>query len=293
MVDALRPLVQRIVDEALDVIDGRAAFDVVASLAYPLPATVIGALLGLPPDARERFKEWTVRTSAAFGSPTPDPMLTRAGDEALRDAHSWLDGLIEERRAVPRDDLLSALAAAEAVDDGISRAEALTVSVSMMTAGHETVTFLIASGVLALLQHPDQRARLVERPEEIDRAIEEMLRYEAPSQQNLRVAAHDVMLGGSLIRAGDPVRFVASSANRDPDVFPHPDVFDITRDPNRHLSFGVGPHFCIGATLARMEARLAIQGLLARFPRLRLVERPIQWQPNVINRGVTGLWVEP
>jgi cytochrome P450 len=197
--------------------------------------------------------------------------------------------LIRARRAEPRDDLTSALIAAEADGAGLSEEEMIANLILLGVAGQETTTNLITTGVLTLLRHPEATARLRADPSRIPAAVEEMLRFESPSQHTARLAPHDLVLGGQAIRKGQAVIAVIGAANRDPGRFPDPDTFNIDRPDNRHLAFGWASHFCFGAPLARMEGQIAIEALLRRFPNLALVPSPLTWRENLGLRGLTGL----
>jgi cytochrome P450 len=285
VVEALRPRVQEIVDDLLDAAHDRGGMDAIADFAYPLPATVIAELLGAPPDTLDDFKRWSdgILSFQGTGQTTTDT-LDRAQRD-LSEMRAFLSELLELRRRTPADDLLSRMVAAEADGDKLSSAELLTTCVTLLTAGHETTTNLIGNGLLALLRHPDQLRRLRDDPSLMPTAVEEMLRFESPLQRNPRRIAEDLELGGRTLRRGDFVLQVLGAANRDPARFPDPHRFDIARQPNRHLAFGHGIHFCLGAPLARIEAPIALGTLLRRFPDLRLAADHAEWQPHGLLRA--------
>ncbi|MDQ3475936.1 MAG: cytochrome P450 [Actinomycetota bacterium] len=287
IVEQLRPRVQVLVDELLDAVQDRGEMDVIRDLAYPLPATVIAELFGAPAQDRDRFKAWSGGILAFQGTGNPAPEVIEGSQRDLLEMRAFLSDLAEERRRSPRDDLLSRLVAAEG--DKLSEAELLTTCVTLLTAGHETTTNLIGNGLFTLLRTPDQLRLLRANPELMPTAVEEMLRYESPLQRNPRCVTEDVELGGKRLRRGDYVMQVLGAANRDSDQFPDPDRFDITRHPNRHVAFGFGIHFCIGAPLARLEAPVAIGAILRRMPRLRLVADAVRWQEHGLLRGLTSL----
>jgi cytochrome P450 len=265
-------------------LDGLAASggtaDVIAQLALPLPVLVVAQLVGFPDGERatlRRFSDELLRS----GNPA---QVHRAG---LRFA-GYLTERIEERRADLGDDLLSRLIRAQGAPDGLSRAELLSSVFQLLLAGDETTVNLIGMAVLELLRHPGQLARLRARPELIDPAVEEVLRYNGPvGHARPSYALDDVRIGGRLIARGDTVVPILIAANRDPEVFAEPDAFEIGRVPNRHLGLGAGVHYCLGAPLARLQARAAVGGLVRRFPGLALATDPaaLEWAPDLFLRG--------
>ena len=289
VVERLRPRVQALVDGFLDAVQDRGEMDVVRDLAYPLPATVIAELLGAPPADRDRFKAWTAGIMAFQGTGRARPEVVEESQRHLLEMRAFLADLAARRRREPREDLMSGLVAAEAAGDKLTEAELLTTCVTLLTAGHETTTSLIGSGLYTLLRHPDQLALLRERPDLMPSAVEEMLRYESPLQRNPRRIAVDVELRGRQLRTGDYVMQVLGSANRDPAQFPDPDRFDIARQPNRHVAFGFGVHFCLGAPLARLEAPIAVGTVLRRMPNLRLATEAVEWHRHGLLRGLVSL----
>lgn len=289
VVERLRPRIQALVDELLDAVQGRGEMDLIRDFAYPLPATVIAELLGAPPEDRDRFKYWSEGILAFQGlGRVPLEIFERSQHDVL-EMRAFIGDLLERRRRAPSDDLLSRLAAAEAAGDRLSEAEMLTMCVTLLVGGHETTTHLIGSGLLTLLRHPEQLRRLREEPGLMPTAVEEMLRYESPVQRNPRRVVEDVELGDKLLRRGDFVLQILGAANRDPAHFAEPERFDIAREPNRHVAFGYGIHFCVGAPLARLEAQLAIDTVLRRFPRLALVTDRVEWQEHGLLRALTAL----
>ena len=291
VVEQLRPRIQALVDGYLDAVQDRGEMDVVRDLAYPLPATVIAELLGAPPEDRDRFKRWTAGIMAFQGTGRVRPEVIEESQRALLEMRAFLTDLAEQRRRAPREDLMSRLVEAEEEGEKLTHAELMTTCVTLLTAGHETTTSLIGSGLYTLLRHPDQLRVLRERPDLMPSAIEEMLRYESPLQRNPRSVAADVELDGKRLRRGDYVMQVLGAANRDPAQFPEPDRFDVTRQPNRHVAFGFGIHFCVGASLARLEAPIAIESVLRRMPRLKLAvdHDAIRWHQHGLLRGLTSL----
>ncbi|MFE1409970.1 cytochrome P450 [Streptomyces sp. NPDC085524] len=287
-VEALRPRVQQITDELLDAMAARRerTADLVKALAFPLPMTVICELLGVPGLDRYRFSSWS-REIVAPGAGSPD-------GAAHRQLSGYLADLVEAKAKDPGEDLLSALIRTRGdADDALSPDEVIGMAFLLLVAGHETTVNLIGNGVRALLAHPAQLADLrADYDGLLDGAVEEMLRYEGPVQNaTYRYAREDVDLGSAVIPAGATVLVSLASADRDPGKYEAPDTFDIRRAPQGHLAFGHGPHFCIGAPLARMEGRIAIRGLLERFPELAQdpAGGPPAWQRGSLMRGVTRL----
>ena len=266
-VEGLRGRIADHVDGYLAPHRGTGRIELVADLAHPLPAVVIAEMAGFPVEDRERFRDWTYRiNSFFFQSGTADPVAAEDANAAVVEARTWIHGLLEERRAHPKDDLLTALVAAEYEGGRLTEAELLSTAITLFLGGHDTTTQLIALGMSALVRHPDQLALLRERPDLVPAAVEEMLRYDAPFQMNLRYVTEDVELGGRTLRAGDLVRQALGSGSRDPDRFEEPDAFRIERPPARHLSFGLGHHFCLGAPLARLQAQVAVEALVGQLP---------------------------
>lgn len=276
-VERLRPQIEALVDEMLDQVADRGEMEVVRDLAYPLPATVIALMLGAPPEDRDRFKQWSDDIVALQESDLA-PETVRQARHSIEEMKLFLADLLRQRRAKPEDDLLSNLAAVEEDGRSLTTDELLATCVTLLIAGHETTTSLIASGLLTLLRHPDQLAQLRRDPELIGAAIEEIVRYESPIQRDFRRVATDIEFGGHQMRAGSLVFQMLGAANRDPKYFSDPDRFDINREKRRHLAFGYGIHFCVGAPLARLEGPIAIMAVLRRMPDLTLATDDIVWQ---------------
>ena len=292
-VERAHAFIQQTVDDLIDAVEPTGRIDLIADLAYPLPTIVFSQMFGLPTEQRDRFKGWSDRIIAFHGTGRARPDVVRRSQEALLAARQWMGGLVEDRRREPRDDVLTALALAEEQGRGLSEIELLSTCITFMVGGHETTTNLVGNGMLALLRHPDQLRLLTEHPDLIDGAVEEMLRYDAPTHRAQRLAAQDHELAGCRIRKGQRVEPVLAAANRDPQRFEDPNRFDVTRSKNAHLSFGLGIHFCTGAALARLEGRIAVETLLRRLPKLRLSEdAPIEWHPNSFFRGLKALHLE-
>ncbi|MFN8619980.1 MAG: cytochrome P450 [Chloroflexota bacterium] len=270
-IEALRPRIAALVDEHLDRVIPTGRMELIADLAHPLPAIVIAELAGFPVEDRELFRLWTNRINAFFfASGVAVPEAGDSANGAIVEARAWIRPLLDDRRAHPRDDLLTALGAVEIDGERLTEAEVLSTAITLFLGGHDTTTGLIALGMSALVRHPDQLALLRERPDLVPAAVEEMLRYDAPFQLNLRYVTEDVELRGRVLHRGDLVRQALGSANRDPGRWPDPDRFWIERPAGRHLAFGLGPHFCLGSALARLQAQVAVEAMVRRLPGLRL-----------------------
>ncbi|MFI6448794.1 cytochrome P450 [Kitasatospora sp. NPDC050543] len=286
-INGLRPRIQQTTDRLLDALAaaGRGA-DLVATVARPLPVTVICELLGVPVADQEQFGAW----SRVYLSVTANSAEEIEG--AAASLKGYLAQLIQEKRRQPGDDLLSDLANA-AQEERLDEDELVTFGVTLLVAGVETVAHSISGGVLALLRHPEQWELLRERPELIEGSVDELVRYTpaAVSGGTVRVALEDVELGGTLVRAGEAVLPAVISADRDSTVFTDPDRLNVTRSPNPHIGFGHGPHRCLGAQLARAELAIAVGSLVARFPGLRLdvAVEDLEWDLRTMQRGPRAL----
>ncbi|WP_416963857.1 cytochrome P450 family protein [Streptomyces sp. Agncl-13] len=283
-VEELRPRVQRITDDLLDEMLPSGRADLVESLSYPLPITVICELLGVPELDRAEFRKLSTEVVAPTSSGTEYDAFVRLAE--------YLADLIEDKRcAGPSDDLLGDLIRTTAEDgDRLSPQELRGMAFILLIAGHETTVNLLTSGIHALLTHPDQLAALHADMTLLDGAIEEMLRYEGPVENGtFRFAAEPLEIAGTPVERGDPVMVGLTAADRDGDRFPAPDHFDIRRDTRGHLAFGHGIHYCLGAPLARLEARTAIRTLLERAPGLTLGGPPGDWLPGMLMRGMRAL----
>jgi cytochrome P450 len=292
-VEELAPFIHNFVDKVLTAAQARGRMDVMAELAVPLPATVIAEMLGVPAEDRDRFKQWSDDTSAAVGNLPSNlsPDVLRKSMTATEELQNYFRGIIAQRRAEPRHDLISALVKAQDEGDRLSETELLANSVLLLNAGHETTTNLIGNGTFALLRHPDQMQRLRDNPALLPTAIEELLRYDSPVQFTSRILKADMKLGGKVLRTGQNVLLLLGAANRDPEQFPDPDRLDVGRPDNKHLAFGLGSHFCLGAPLARLEGRLVFEALLSRAPNLRLDGPPPRYRQNFNLRGLESLHV--
>jgi cytochrome P450 len=285
---ALTPRISAIMQELLEQIEDQAAFDLIETIAYPLPVIVMAELLGVPPEDRDQFKVWSNQRARTL-EPT---MTARERQDALRAAQefdAYFLKIIEARRVAPQDDLISTLAAAEEAGDTLSQSELLVMLRLLLVAGNETTTNLIGNGMLALLRHPDQLQALRDDSGLMASAIEELLRYDAPVQVDGRTVMEDVEIDGHRLTRGQGVVLLIGSANHDPDVFSHPERLDITRDEASHIAFGRGIHHCLGAPLARLEGRIAFAALLQRFADLRLLTDHPPFKDNVVLRGLQTL----
>jgi cytochrome P450 len=279
MVEQLRPRIQAIADELLDTTEAAGEGDLSAEYAFPLPIIVIAELLGVPPADRDRFRVWT----DAIVTPALGPGELEKFFALMGEFVAYLGELFATRRAAPTDDLVSALLTARDEGDALSEEEVFGMVVLLIVAGHETTVGLVGNAVLNLLTHPDQLTLVRSDSALIPGCIEEVLRYEGPVERALnRWAAADVELGGHTIARGDLVIVVLGSADRDPSRFADPDVLDVTREDTRHLAFGRGSHYCLGAPLARLEAVIALETLLHRRPNLRLAapREELVWRPT-------------
>jgi cytochrome P450 len=293
-IEGLRPRVQAIADALLDAVEtrgretGRREMELIDDFAYPLPLTVIAEMLGIPHADREAFRVWS-QAAVSFSPADPaNPEVTAKLVEFI----AYLRRLVAEKRAEPRDDLLSGLVLAEAEGDKLSENELLSMIFVLIVAGHETTVNLIANGTLALFDHPDQFARLREHPELLKPAIEEMLRYTGPVEMSLtRWVRADTEFGGVQMRRGQQIMALLASDNRDEAQFPDAGRFDVAREPNRHIAFGTGIHTCLGATLARLEGQIAFATLLSRMPDLALAipRDAVQWRAGTFLRSLTRL----
>ena len=291
VVEGLRPRIQQIVDDIVDRARDARSMEVIGDLAYPLPVTVISEMLGVPAGDHASIRQWSAdiaRSLDAIGLAL-EPEVVERGRVARRAIGEYFRQLLPERRRHPRNDLLSLLIAAEEAGDKLSEPELLSTCVLLYIAGHETTVNLIGNGLLALLRHPDQLARLRADPGLVPSAVEELLRYDGPVQQTARFATADVELGGQRIDKGAMVVTLIGAANRDPAQFPDPDRLDVGRADNRHIAFGFGIHFCLGAPLARLEGQVALGTLVRRLPDLALASDHVEWRESQVLRGLKAL----
>ncbi len=290
LIEQMRERVQTLANELLDAVSRKGEMDLIRDYALPLPMTIITEILGVPIQDRDKFHKWSkvlVSVNQFNANWRLIPVIWKF--------NRYLRRFFKVRRDDLRDDLVSALIQAEETGDGMSEDELLAMVFLLLVAGHETTVNLIGSGTLELLQHPDQMGKLRRDPSLIKSAVEELLRYTAPVFMSTeRYAREDVTIQGVTIPRGAMTLGVIGSANRDETVFANPDTLDIEREPNKHLSFGHGIHFCLGASLARLETEVAINTLLGRMSDLRLKGSPesLHWRPGLILRGLDALPVK-
>jgi cytochrome P450 len=291
VVEGLRPRIQQIVDGLLERARGAGGMDLIEEFAYPIPVIVICEMLGVPVEDHERFKGWSLDIARGLDSVLlpPDSEVPRRSIASRNALANYFRELIARRRASPRADMLSALIAAEEAGDKLSENELLATCILLLIAGHETTVNLIGNGTLALLRHPDQLRRLRDNPALIGSAVEEVLRYDGPVQRTARIPSEDVVIGGQIIGKGEMVMPFIGAADRDPAQFPEPDRLDITRTDNRHIAFGWGIHFCLGAPLARVEGQIAINTLVQRLPKLELATAAPEFRQSLTLRGLKSL----
>jgi cytochrome P450 PksS len=288
LVEQMRERIERLANGLLDQVRDRGRIDLMRDYAVPIPTTVIAEMLGVPVEDRHRFQRWS--SALVTANPTWWGTLTLIPNAwaLLR----YIRKQIRARRAAPRDDLITALVQAEEAGEKLSEDELVAMITLLLIAGHETTVNLIGNGTLALLRHPDQLARLHDDPKLIRPAVEELLRYDSPLMTATeRFAREDVTVAGVTIPRGEMVFAVIASANRDDRQFPHADTLDIGREPNRHLTFGHGAHYCVGAPLARLEGQIAIGTLIARAAELQLAVPPegLRWRRGLVLRGLASL----
>lgn len=289
-VENMRAHIRRCANDLLDQVHGQDTFCMMESFSNLLPQRVIASLLGLPPEDFPRCVAWANVIGRIF-----DPLVSLEEYAALNQCSiefmDYLRGLIAKRRLEPQDDLISALIEARDEGDRLSEAELVSIIIINFGAGEETVVSLLGNGCLALIQHPEQRRNLIERPDLMPNAVEEILRYDAPLQMTSRTALEDVEMGGKLIAKGDQVYVALGSANRDPEQFADPDRLDFERERPHHMSFADGHHYCVGAQLARIEAQEAFAAVLERYPNMAMQEQELTYRDHTVLRCMNNLHV--
>ena len=288
-IEGLREHISELVDQLLEDIEPGEPWDLIEILANPLPGLAIAELVGVPTSDQEKFTHWANEYGAWLGAFGPDEELRFRANVAAIELSGYLRDLVQERRKQPQDDLLTGLIQAEDEGNRLNEQEMISTVFLLLFAGNETTTNLIGNGILTLLRHPVELERLRENPNLMRTAIEELLRFDGPVQLTTRFAAEPIELDGHVIQPGDHIEFVLGAANRDPEEFEDPDRLDLGRRPNRHIGFGHGIHFCLGAPLARAQGQVAITTLINRYPTLALADENIQWRHNPILRGLEGL----
>ena len=287
-IERLRPRIQQLVDDVLDVAAERGSMELVDELAFTMPFQVISDMLALPTDRSDEIRDWSQALTASL-EPTADDRVMDEAEAASVQMGDYLRDVIEQRRTHLGDDLLSALLVVEEAGDRLSTAELLSFVVLLYVAGHETTVNLIGNGTLALLRHPDELRRWANDPSYDNTAVDELLRYDGPVQQTVRVPTQNVRYGDVEVAAGTMVMTVLGAANHDPGVFDDPHVLRLDRaNAGRHLAFSGGVHYCLGASLAKLEASVAIGSLIRRFPDVQLAGEP-HWRDRLTIRGVDHL----
>ena len=289
VVQGMRQRIEQLVEDLLEKVDDTGRMDLISDLAHPLPVVLIAEVLGLPAEDRKEFKQWSDDIVAFLGTGRAMAERAERAQRSMLDLTNYYRGIMAQRRKHPKDDLISSLLAAEEDSDKLSEEELLATCVTLLSGGHETTTNLIGNGMLALLRNPEELQKLSAHPSLIVNATEELLRYDSPVQRAERVAIEEFEIDGKAIEKGQRVFLMLGAANRDPLQFPAPDRLDIARKPNRHIAFGLGIHFCVGAPLTRLEGQIAIDTLLRRLPQLRLVSERLEWQENIAIRGLNSL----
>lgn len=287
LIEGMRDQIQVLTNELLDAAEPKGSMDLIADFALPLPLTMIGRILGVPAEDNPKFHRWTRTVVSAGTNRNPFVLVP-----AVMGFMGYLKKLIQERRLHPKDDLVTALVQAKEGSEQLSEDEIVAMIFLLLSAGHETTVNLIGSGVLALLEHPDQLEKLRSEPTLIRTAVEELLRFVCPAEMATeRYAREDVTIAGTTIPRGELVLAVIGSANRDANYFDNPDSLDIARENNKHLAFGQGIHYCVGAPLTRLEGQIALSTLVQRMPNLRLSIAPeqLRWRGGFILRGLEAL----
>jgi pimeloyl-[acyl-carrier protein] synthase len=288
-VAALRNRIQQLANELLDAVAPSGRMDVLADFAEPLPAIVTSELFGVSTEFALQLKTWSAKFAEMLGNFQHNPDRIPSMLDTIENLTEFFRKAVEEQKRKPCPGLVHSLVKAELEGDRLTEEEIIANCIITLVGGLETTTNLIGNGVLTLLRHPDEMQRLKNDPSLIVSAVEELLRYESPSQHTARLAPSDVTLGGKSIRKRQAVIAVMGAGNRDPERFPDPDRLDLARQDNRHLAFGWAAHFCFGAPLARLEGQVAFSTLLNRFPNLTLESSPLVWRENLGLRGLKAL----
>ncbi|MCY7806753.1 cytochrome P450 [Bacillus spizizenii] len=277
MAERYRPYIDETVHHLLDQVQGEKKMEVISDFAFPLASYVIANIIGVPAEDREQLKDWAASLIQTIDFTRSRKALIEGNHSAVQ-AMAYFGELIQKRKRHPQQDMISMLLKGKEKDK-MTEEEVASTCILLAIAGHETTVNLISNSILCLLQHPEQLLELKENPDLIATAVEECLRFESPTQMTARVASEDIDISGVTIRKGEQVYLLLGAANRDPNIFTRADVFDITRSPNPHLSFGHGHHVCLGSSLARLEAQMAIHTLLQRMPGLKLAESKWRYRP--------------
>jgi hypothetical protein len=288
-VKRLRAHIEQIADSLIDAVSSRGEMEVMQDLANPLPAIVTAEMLGVPIEDHRMLKDWSEDFAEMLGNFQHNPGRADKVARSLQEMTAYFHEAVRRQATRPTEGLINALTTAEVDGDRLTEEEVVANAIVTLVGGQETTTNLIGNGLLTLLRHPEEMERLRRDPALVPTAVEELLRFESPSQHTARLAPDDVQLGGRPIKRGQAVIAVMGAANRDGERFPDPDRLDLARVDNRHLAFGWAGHFCFGAPLARLEGEIAFSALLRRLPGLRLAPGPITWRSNLGLRGLAAL----
>jgi cytochrome P450 len=286
-VETMRRVVEHFVDEFLSGWHGRDNIDLINDFGLLMPANVIATIIGAPQADLHRFHHWSSQLNELLHGGVGNPQRMEHAQQAVIEFKAYLQGLYDERVAQSRDDMMSWLMEVQRADSSMSTDDVLYSCMLMLNAGHETTQILMGNTIASLLGSPDQLRRLRDEPGLVKSAIEECLRYNGPMKGTMRVAAEDMSIGDVAVKQGDRVMLLMASANRDPGKFASPDALDIARNPNPHLAFGHGIHFCLGAPLARLELEIALHEMVKRFPRLAL-SGEVRYQPRILSRSIAA-----
>jgi pimeloyl-[acyl-carrier protein] synthase len=284
------PFIEETVNDLLNQVQNKKSMDVVSDFAFPLASLIIAKILGVPAEERYQFREWTVSLIQTIDFTRSRNTLAN-GNHTTKMLIDYFKQLINKRKQTPQNDLISMLIMEKQQGEKLTDEELLATCILLVIAGHETTVNLISNSILALLNHPGQLMKLKENPFLIKMAVEEFLRYESPTQMTARIASEDTEMNGISIKKDEQVYILLGAANRDPKKFTDPNVLDITRNPNPHLAFGCGIHFCLGASLARLEAQIAIVTLLQRMDNFRLVTPDLHWRNLIGFRSLQELQI--
>jgi pimeloyl-[acyl-carrier protein] synthase len=290
MVEHLRPYIQETVNDLLQSVQHKKSMDVISDFAFPLASLIIAKILGVPGEDRYQFREWALSLIQTIDFTRSRKALDN-GNAITINLRNYFKKLMEKRRQSPEEDLISLLIKEEQQGDKLTDEELVATCILLVIAGHETTVNLISNSILTLLKHPHQMMKLKENPALIENAVEEFLRYESPTQMTARIASEDIEIHGTTIKKGDQVYILLGAANRDPNQFAHAHLLDITRNPNPHLAFGYGTHFCLGAPLARLEAQIAIQTLLQQMDNIQLTSSDLPWRKLMGFRSLKELLI--
>ncbi|WP_338449999.1 cytochrome P450 [Niallia oryzisoli] len=290
MVERLRPDIQETVNDLLQQVTHQKSMDVISDFAFPLASLVIAKIVGVPKEDLQQFREWTVSLIQTIDFTRSRKVLDN-GNQITIILRNYFKELITKRKENPEDDLISRLIKEEQEGDRLTDEELLATCILIVIAGHETTVNLISNSILTLLNHPHQMKLLKENPTLIEQAVEEFLRYESPTQMLARVASEDIEINQTLIKKGEQVYLLLGAANRDPSQFADAHVLDLTRNPNPHLAFGHGTHFCLGAPLARLEAQIAIQTFLQQIDHPKLLSSDLSWRKLIGFRSLNELQI--